>query len=138
MAKEVMAEIRKATGSDLGAISSFDIFSGDREADIERGDCYVAIEGGHVAGYVVFNHSFFLRPFVQFLCVAPDFRRQGIANALLEYIEANCDGDRLFTSTESDNLQMLKLLSLRGYKVSGVIDNIQERAEVVYSKEINR
>lgn len=133
-----MAGIREATPSDLGAITSFDIFAGDRSADVERGECFVALEDGQVVGYVVFNHSFYLRPFVQFLCVNPDSRRRGLANGLLEYVESLCDGDTLFTSTESDNLPMLRLLSRRGYRVSGVIENIQERAEVVFCKEVRR
>lgn len=133
-----MARIREATLSDLGAINSFDIFAGDRSVDVERGECFVALEGGQVAGYIVFNHSFYLKPFIQFLCVHPGFRRRGVANELLEYVEGICDGERLFTSTESDNLPMLRLLSRRGYRVSGVIENIQERVEVVFCKEVER
>ena len=131
-----MVGIREATSNDLGAITSFDIFAGDRGAEVGRGECFVALEGEQVVGYIVFNHSFYLKPFVQFLCVHPGFRRRGLADKLLEYIEGRCDGDRLFTSTESDNLPMLRLLSRRGYRVSGVIENIQERAEVVYCKEV--
>ena len=130
--------IRKATSNDLGAIISFDIFAGDRSAEVERGECFVALEGERVAGYIVFNHSFYLKPFVQFLCVHPDFRRRGLADELLEYVEGLCDGDRLFTSTESDNLPMLSLLNRRGYRVSGVIENIQERAEGVFCKGVRR
>lgn len=130
--------IRKATSNDLGAIISFDIFDGNREAEVRRGECFVALEGEQVAGYIVFNHSFYLKPFIQFLCVHPDFRRRGLANGLLEYIEGICNGERLFTSTESDNLPMLTLLNRRGYGVSGVIDNIQARAEVVFCKEVRR
>ena len=133
-----MAGIRKSTPTDLGAINSFDIFAGDRGADIGRGECFVALEGGGVAGYVVFNRSFYLKPFIQFLCVSPEFRRRGLANELLEYVEGICAGETLFTSTESDNLAMLRLLSRRGYRVSGVIENIQERAEVVFCKEVRR
>ena len=133
-----MAEIREAAPSDLGAINSFDIFAGDRSANVERGECFVALAEGRVAGYVVFNHSFYLKPFIQFLCVDPEFRGRGLANGLLEYVEGICDGDTLFTSTESDNLPMLRLLSRRGYRLSGVIERIQERAEVVFCKEIRR
>ncbi|MBC7912153.1 MAG: GNAT family N-acetyltransferase [Pyrinomonadaceae bacterium] len=133
-----MTQIRKAVPGDLEAINSFDIFSGDRSLDIERGECFVAVEEEQVAGFVVFNHSFYLRPFIQFLCVATEFRRRSLADKLLEYVEGICDGDRLFTSTESDNLPMLKLFDRRGYRVSGIIENIQERAEVVFCKDVER
>lgn len=130
--------IREATSNDLGAIISFDVFDGDRGAEVRRGECFVALEGERVAGYIVFNHTFYLKPFIQFLCVHPDFRRRGLANGLLEYIEGICDGERLFISTESDNLPMLRLLNRREYRVSGVIDNIQAQAEIVFCKEFRR
>ena len=133
-----MARIRAAILNDLGVINSFDVFAGDRGADVRRGECFVAVEEGQAVAYVVFNHSFYLKPFIQFLCVDPGFRRQGLANELLGYVEGICDGDRLFTSTESDNLPMLRLLDRRGYRVSGVIENIQERAEIVFCKEVRR
>jgi ribosomal protein S18 acetylase RimI-like enzyme len=133
-----MTQIRKAVPCDLEAINSFDIFTGDRSLDIERGECFVAVEEEQVAGFVVFNHSFYLKPFIQFLCVAPKLRRRGLAAKLLEHVEGLCDEDKLFTSTESDNLPMLKLFNRRGYRVSGVIENLQERAEVVFCKTVER
>jgi len=131
-------EIREATPRDLGAINSFDIFAGDRSLDVERRECFVALEKGQCVGYVVFNHSFYLKPFIQFLCIDPGFRRRGFANELLGYVEGICDGDMLFTSTESNNLPMLRLLSRRGYHISGVIENLQEQAEVVFYKQVRR
>ncbi|MCJ2544548.1 GNAT family N-acetyltransferase [Thermostichus vulcanus] len=80
-----MTEIRKATYSDLQTIQTFDIFAGDRAKDIEQRECFVEVVQERAVGYVVFNHSFYLNPFVQFLCVAPPWRRQGIANWLLAY-----------------------------------------------------
>lgn len=130
--------IREATLSDLEAINCFDIFAGDRSVEVKRGECFVAVEEQQLVGYIVYNHSFYLMPFIQFLCVNPKFRRRGFATELLEYVEGICDGDKLFTSTESDNLPMLKLLNCRGYRVSGVIDNIQEQAEVVFCKKVER
>ena len=79
-----------------------------------------------------------LKPFIQFLCVNPKFRRRGFATELLEYVEGICDDAKLFTSTESNNLRMLKLLNPRGYHVSGVIENIQEVSVVVFCKKVER
>lgn len=130
-------KIREATLSDLEAINSFDIFAGDQSAEVKRGECFVVVEE-QVLGYIVYNHSFYLMPFIQFLCVNPKFRRRGFATELLEDVEGICDGDKLFTSTECDNLPMLKLLDRRGYRISGVIENIQEQAEVVFCKKVER
>lgn len=131
-------KIREATLSDLRAIDSFDVFAGDRRAEVERGECFVAVEEQQAVAYIVYNHSFYLKPFIQFLCVNPKFRRRGFATELLEYVEGICNGDKLFTSTECDNLPMLKLLNRRGYRISGVIENIQERSEVIFCKDVER
>lgn len=126
--------VRKAELSDFAVIDAFDIFAGDRRRDIERAECFVAVENERIAGYIVFNRSFFLMPFIQFLCVDPAFRQKGFAGKLLDYVEQRCAGEKLFTSTESDNLTMLKVFSKRGYRVSGVIENIQEKSEIVFCK----
>lgn len=103
---------------------------------MEKGECFVAVEEESVVGYVVFNKSFYLKSFIQFLCVRPEFYRRGVATRLLEYVEGICDGEKLFTSTESDNLPMLRLFDRRDYRVSGVIENIQEQSEIVFCKEL--
>lgn len=131
-------EVREATLSDLDAIDSFEIFAGDRKSDVEKGECFVAVEEGSAVGYAVFNKSFYLKPFIQFLCVRPEFYRQGVASKLLEYVEGIYDEGKIFTSTESDNLAMLRLFDRRGYHVSGVIENIQERSEIVFCKELKK
>lgn len=128
--------VRKADLNDFEAIDSFDIFAGERREDIERGECFVAVENEKIVGYIVFNHSFFLMPFIQFLCVDPKFRQKGFAGKLLDYVEQKCADEKLFTSTESNNLTMLKVFSKRGYLVSGVIENIQEKSEIVFCKKM--
>ncbi|MGC2238129.1 MAG: GNAT family N-acetyltransferase [Pyrinomonadaceae bacterium] len=128
--------IRKAELNDFEAIDSFDIFAGERRKDIERGECFVAVENEQVVGYIVFNHSFFLMPFIQFLCVDQKFRQKGFAGKLLDYVEQTCEGEKLFTSTESDNLTMVKVFGKRGYRISGVIENIQEKSEIVFCKKM--
>lgn len=128
--------VRKAELKDFEAIDSFDIFAGERREDIERGECFVAVENEQVVGYIVFNHSFFLMPFIQFLCVDRKFRRKGFAGKLLDYVEQRCEGEKLFTSTEIDNLTMVKVFGKRGYRISGVIENIQEKPEIVFCKKM--
>jgi ribosomal protein S18 acetylase RimI-like enzyme len=128
--------VRKAELNDFDRIDSFDVFAGERREDIKRGECFVAVENEEIVGYIVFNRSFYLMPFIQFLCVDPKFRQKGFAGKLLDYVEQTCDDEKLFASTESDNLTMLKVFSKRGYQVSGVIENIQEKSEIVFCKKM--
>ena len=55
----------------------------------------------------------------------------------MEFVEQQFEGDRLFSSTDSDNLPMLNLFNKRGYKMSGIIENLfQTRPEIVYCKDL--
>ncbi len=128
--------IRKALISDFEEIDRFDVFGGDRKAEIQREECYVATLGKRITGYVT-DYTFYGRPFIRFLCVCPEFQRKGIGNKLMEFVEEKCKEQRIFTSTESDNLTMI-LLGEREYKLSGVIENLQIQTEIVYCKDIRK
>jgi hypothetical protein len=50
-------------------------------------------------------------------------------------LESECRTEKLFTSTNLSNLPMQSLLAKRGYKLSGVIDNLDPGdPELVYFK----
>jgi GNAT superfamily N-acetyltransferase len=128
--------IGKASLSDFEEIDKFDIFAGDRKAEIQREECYVATHEKIITEYVTFDYSFYGRPFIRFLCIRPDFKRKGIGNKIMEFVEQICEGKIIFSSTESDNLAMIKLFEKREYKISGVIENLQIQTEIVYCKDL--
>lgn len=130
--------IRKALISDFEEIDRFDVFGGDRKAEIQREECYVATLGKRIIGYVTFDYMFYGRPFIRFLCVCPELQRKGIGNKIMEFVEEKCKEQRIFTSTESENLAMINLLGKREYKLSGVIENLQIQTEIVYCKDITK
>jgi GNAT superfamily N-acetyltransferase len=104
-----------------------------REA-VSAGRCYIAVEG-QVLGYAVLEYTFFALCFVSLLYVGEDWRRTGVGSALLRYLESQCRTDKLFTSTNLSNLPMQTLLARSGYKLSGVIHDLDEGdPELVYVK----
>jgi ribosomal protein S18 acetylase RimI-like enzyme len=129
-------QIRQAVPDDFAEIDSFDVFAGDRKAEIQKSEVWVAILEGNIAGYITFNHSFYQKPFIQYLNVKAAYRKQGVGQALIESVEGRCGNEKLFTSTESNNLPMLRMLEKRKFKVVGVIEQLQEAAEIVYCKEM--
>jgi ribosomal protein S18 acetylase RimI-like enzyme len=131
-------KIRQAVPEDFTQIDSFDVFAGDRKTEIQRNEVWVAMLEGKIAGYITFNRSFYQKPFIQYLNVKVEYRKQGVGQALIESIEGRCDNEKLFTSTESNNLSMLRMLEKRKFKVVGVIEQLQEVAEIIYCKEINK
>jgi ribosomal protein S18 acetylase RimI-like enzyme len=131
-------KIRQAVPEDFTQIDSFDVFAGDRKTEIQRNEVWVAMLEGKIAGYITFNRSFYQKPFIQYLNVKVEYRKQGVGQALIESIEGRCDNEKLFTSTESSNLSMLRMLEKRKFKVVGVMEQLQEVAEIIYCKEINK
>jgi ribosomal protein S18 acetylase RimI-like enzyme len=128
--------IRQAILEDEKVIDSFDRFGGSRNNEIIRKEMWVAILEDKIAGYVTFNHSFYERPFLKYINTHPDFRRRNVAEKMMNFIEEKCKGKKLFISTEADNLPMITLLDKLNYKMVGIINGIQEAAEVVYCKEL--
>lgn len=140
--KPVGYAFRPANDADLPALVALDqIAQSDagRRAYIRKavgaGACHVAVEGGAVAGYLVFDHSFYELGFVHTLYVAENQRRQGVGAALMRYAESLCQTPRLFTSTNLSNHPMQALLARLGYKLSGVVHDLDEGdPELIYVK----
>ena len=130
-------EIRRATAADVKYICEADPIA-DRD---ERRHDYVsgAVRGemgrsvrvllvdSDLVGFAVIG-EFFGHPFLERIATHPDHRRLGVAQALMANLEvellAHPAGDRLFVSTNESNDEMRTLLAKRGYKVSGVVENL--------------
>jgi ribosomal protein S18 acetylase RimI-like enzyme len=103
-----------------------------------------ACANGHVAvarvddaicGFVIFDESFFDQFFVRLLLVHPDFRRRGLATALMRAAELECQAGKIFTSTNESNLPMQQLCDRLGYVKSGYVENLDEGdPELIYMK----
>ena len=135
-----MITVRRAIRSDYPIIKAYDPFMGDRREDIERGELFVADHDDHrAAGYLKLSSAmFFNKPFVTYLCVKSEFRREGVASKLLLGIEQHVGWHRLFISTEEDNIAMQELLAKLGYEKCGEITRLNENGvpEWFYSKDI--
>jgi GNAT superfamily N-acetyltransferase len=129
--------IQLATLEDFDAIDAFDRFGGDRILEINRQEIWIAILDNQVAGFATFDYSFYERPFLRYIIVNPEFRRKKVAEKLIVFIEQKCKNQKLFTSTEADNLPMISLLNKLKYRMVGIVHELQEVGEIFYCKEIN-
>lgn len=126
--------IRKATKADFVAIDAFDMFAGDRKAEIRRGEVYVATENDEVIGYLTTARSFYQHPFIAYLQVRDDRQGIGIGQALLRFADSLWPVEQIYTSTEADNGPMMHLLQKFGFTPAGQIQFIQDAAELVFCK----
>lgn len=126
-------EVRPATLADLPYILAADE-TAERE---ERRYDYIsgAIGGDHgrsikvlilddeLVGFAVMG-EFFGHPFLELIATSPHVRRRGVASALMANLEVNLQDDRMFVSTNESNDIMRQLLVKRGYRVSGMVENL--------------
>ena len=88
-----------------------------------------------IRGYVIFDESFFDQFYVRLLLVHPDFRRRGLATALMRAAELDCQTSKLFTSTNQSNLPMQQLCARLGFIKSGYVENLDVAdPELIYVK----
>lgn len=130
--------IRSATIEDFDPIAAFDLWGGNRKKEIQQDVVFVAELENQIVGYITLDTSFYERPFLRYICIKREFRRQTIGELFLEFAENKYRGKRIFSSTESDNLPMLRLFEKRGYRLAGWIECLQERAEIVYCKDVKQ
>lgn len=131
--------IRAGNINDLSAIEGFSRFRGSRREEIDDGRIHVVEVNGAIAGFIVESKKGLLgRPYVEYLAVKEEYRRQKIASRLLEHMESRHLSNRLFISTESTNTPMLNLLKSKRYKKSGAISkaNLSGADEIYFFKEI--
>ncbi|MCS3509279.1 GNAT family N-acetyltransferase [Achromobacter sp. JUb104] len=104
---------------------------------VAAGQCWVAVEAGDakaLIGYGVLNKSFFENNFVPLVVVKITARRRGVATAIMTTLESQCAG-KLFTSTNTSNFAMRRLLMRLGFVESGQIENLDDNdPELVFVK----
>jgi GNAT superfamily N-acetyltransferase len=137
-----MTIIERASSGDFEHICALDE---TRHAGVSRrrligeacthGRAAVARVDDIIRGFVIFDESFFDQFYVRLLLVHPDFRRRGLATALMRAAELDCQTGKLFTSTNQSNLPMQRLCERLGFVKSGYVENLDEGdPELIYVK----
>jgi GNAT superfamily N-acetyltransferase len=120
-------QIQVARVSDAGAIKEFDEFLGSRAREIETGTCFVAISEDKVIAYASYEPQGLLsQPLLTFLCVRKEFRRQGVATALVKFIQAQARGRILISSTEDWCVGSQNIFDRLGWRRLGEIAGVNK------------
>lgn len=122
-------QVRPATAADLEAIGHFDEFGGSREQEVAAGTCLVATTGVEpvIAGYASYHPRGLLgQPLLAYLCVRADFRRQGVATALVLAVQAAAQGRKLISSTEDWCVGTQRIFERLGWSRIGQIAGVNK------------
>lgn len=139
-----MVIVERATSQDFEHICVLDetVYRGPSRRGIigpavAESRCAVARVDGIVRGYVLIRPDFFGHGFVDLLLVHPDFRRRGLATALMRAAELDAPTEKLFTSTNQSNVAAQQLFARLGFIRSGTIENLDDGdPEIVYFKRL--
>jgi N-acetylglutamate synthase-like GNAT family acetyltransferase len=124
-------QVRPAIQSDLEAIKRFDEFGGSRQQEIASGTCLVAENEEIVIGYTSYEPRGLLgQPLLTFLCVHPDFRRQGTATALVIAVQSTVKGRKLISSTEDWCVGTQHIFERLGWSRIGQISEVNKDGSV--------
>ncbi|WP_092305243.1 N-acetyltransferase [Pseudomonas sp. NFIX28] len=142
-------QIRLAVQSDMELLLRLDPLAqveSSRRAQIEHAvlkkECWLAsgYGGPRVSlGYGCLEKSFFGEWFIPLVVVSAAHRRMGVATRIISHLEHCASAEKIFTSTNSSNLPMQRLLERSGYNPSGVIENLDPGdPELVFVKTFKR
>ena len=134
-----MMNIRLAQPDDIDAVDAFDPFAHDLDQEVTEVRMLVAEVDGRIVGYASWKPKGFVgRDFISYLAVDPSSRRSGYGKALLRAASERFIGERVFVSTEVDNLRMLGLLEQEGWTAAGAVAgaNRDGTAEAFFFKDI--
>ena len=119
--------VRLAVPSDLEAIERFDEFGGSRSQEVVYGTCLVADNGEAVIGYTSYEPRGLLgQPLLGYLCVHPEFRRQGTAMALVKAVQSIAKGRKLISSTEDWCVGTQRIFENLGWSRIGQISEVNK------------
>jgi len=86
----------------IDSVARQDLHRAEQIADwLAQYRCLVAEVQGNVAAYAVMHRHFFGCAFIEMLMVGEGHRCAGLGAALLARTQAECRGQKLFTSTKS-------------------------------------
>jgi GNAT superfamily N-acetyltransferase len=123
----MLFRIRLATPADLEAVERFDEFGGSRQQEIAAGTCFVAISAEVIVGYASYYPRGLLgQPLLAYLCVRSEFRRQGVATALVRSVQSVARGRMLISSTEDWCVGTQRIFERLGWRRIGQISEVNK------------
>jgi len=141
--------LRKATRKDKSLVVDFDYrlskvehIELKREEKITKAimnkECFIILADNRAVGFVIFDYRFFDQGWIELIIIDEKYRGKGIGGQAITLICKQSKTNKVFTSTNSSNIQMQKALSKVGFSFAGKINGLDDGdPELFYYKKIN-
>ncbi|QPC46519.1 GNAT family N-acetyltransferase [Mangrovibacillus cuniculi] len=102
------------------------------QAILENRCIHITLEK-QIAGFILYDNSFFEYPFVSLVMVDPLYQGKGLAGKLLRSVLVMINAEKVFSSTNESNKKMQSVFQKEGFIISGVIDHLDDGdPEMIY------
>ncbi|MGB0376765.1 MAG: GNAT family N-acetyltransferase [Flavobacteriaceae bacterium] len=129
--------LRKATIKDKVLVVDFDYnldkvehIELNREKKITKAisdeECFIILAGNRAVGFLIFDYRFFDQGWIELIIVEEKYRVKGIGGQAINLICRQSKTNKVFTSTNSSNTQMQKVLNKVGFSFAGKINGLDE------------
>ena len=141
--------LRKATIKEKALVVDFDYnldkvehMNLKREEKITKAilaeECFIILSDNRAVGFIIFDYRFFDQGWIELIIVEEKYRGKGIGGQAINLICEQSKTNKVFTSTNSSNVQMQKALDKVGFSFAGKINGLDEGdPELFYFKITN-
>jgi RimJ/RimL family protein N-acetyltransferase len=129
--------LRKARIKDKALVVAFD-YNLDKVEHIElrreekiikailKEECFIILADEKAVGFVIFDYRFFDQGWIDLIILDEKYRGKGIGGQAINLICGQSKTNKVFTSTNSSNIQMQKELIKVGFSFAGKINGLDE------------
>jgi RimJ/RimL family protein N-acetyltransferase len=93
---------------------------------IAHEECYIVVADHLEVGFIIFDYRFFDQGWIELMIIDQSYRGKGIGVKAIDLLKDLCESRKIFTSTNSSNLQMQKALVKAGFTFSGKLIGLDE------------
>jgi RimJ/RimL family protein N-acetyltransferase len=93
---------------------------------IKDKECFIILADSRAVGFVIFDHRFFDQGWIELIVLDEKFRGRGIGGQAINLICKQSKTNKVFTSTNSSNMQMQNALKKVGFCYAGKIFGLDE------------
>lgn len=140
--------LRNATIKDKALVVNFDYMLDkvehvelNREEKITTAildkQCFIILANSIAVGFIIFDYRFFGKGWIELIVIEERYRGKGIGVEAMKLICKQSKMNKVFTSTNSSNIQMQKALNASGFSFAGELNGLDEGdPELFYYKII--